>query len=784
MQKHILGLLLSSAGTWAAPALALDAIAPAPDAQAQMQAGQDGPAPTAADDGTAGVGDIVVTATRREERLQDVPIAITAFDQATLTKSDVRDITRLEQFTPGLSFGQSGFDFKPAIRGAATTDVDTNSATPIGFYVDDIYQTLAVEASQPFVDVASVEVDRGPQGTLFGRNTSGGAIVVRSNLPSKDFSAGANFVYGNYDRKQVNAFVSVPLTDTLGVRVAGQYEDRDGYVKNVVVPGNDLFDRRSRFIRGTAHWQPTDALEMTLRASYWEEGGTGALAYGYKNGGLILDPTTGRGTLSGTTFPYYTTEVKDGVPDIPGGPACTGACRDIGVLTNGDPYQWQGQFRPIAKLKLYAVSGQIRYATDSFFVRSITSYQKFKYSSNTGTSFGPTLTTFSQRRDTNTVTQEFQIGGIATKPFSWIAGLYYFRDRDEEEFQIFDPGYYCCGATLNPTDSYAAYAQVSNYFGDSFRLTAGGRYTIDRRKQNAQSVFYILPVTDPAATAPTSNGVQSKTFRRFTWRLGADYFMTPSNLLYASVSTGFRSGGFNSANLQNSAVPPTFEPESVTAYEIGSKNRFADNRIQLNLAAFYNRFRSLQVPTTFPLPPPSQSVASASLNAGAARAYGVEAEAIVKPVPDLTLNATASLINGKYQDYRFLGAPSRFYPTQTQDLSGNTIPNTPGHKFTVGAEYDIRVAGVGTFTPQANAVISSHFYNTAYNSVLDRQNAYALVDASLAWTSENGRIGVTGFVTNIGNKAVLNSAQFGSATIITSYGQPRFYGVRLSLRTN
>ena len=746
---------------------------------------QSAPAPAAAPaaEDSSAVTDIVVTAQRREERLQDVPIAITAFNQAALTKGDVRDITRLEQFTPGLNFGQSGFDFKPAIRGAATTDVDTNSATPIGFYVDDIYQTLAVEASQPFVDVARVEVDRGPQGTLFGRNTSGGAIVVTNNLPGKDLEAGGTFTYGNYNRVQANAFVNVPLTDTLGVRIAGQYEDRDGYVKNVAVPGNDLFNRRSRYIRGTARWTPIDGLEVVLRGSYWHEGGTGALAYGYKNGGLLVDTATGKGSLTGTPYFFYTKDVLDGVPDIPGSAACAGSCRDIGVLSSSDPYAWQGQFKPSSKLELYATSAQLKYTTGNVFFRSITSYQKFKYSSNTGTSIGPTATTYSQRRDTSTVTQELQVGGVQAKPFQWLVGFYYYRDRDEEEFQIFDPGYYCCGATLNPTDSYAGYAQGSYYISDKFRLTAGGRYTIDQRRQNAQSVFYTLPVTDPASTLPTSNGEQSTTFKRLTYRLGADYFMSPQNMLYASVATGFRSGGFNSANLQNPAVPATFGPENVTAFEVGSKNRFADEHIQLNVSAFYNKFKNLQVPTTFPLPAPSTSVASASLNAGAARAYGVEVEAVFKPVRDLTLNATASLIDAKYEDYKFLGAPSRFYPTVQQNLSGNEIPNTPSQKFTVGAEYDIRIAGFGKITPQANALISSHYYNTAYNSVLDRQGAYATVDASLGWTSEDERFGVTGFVTNLGNKAVLNSAEFGSTTIITSYLQPRFYGIRLSLRT-
>ena len=768
-RKPLLAFLLSSSCLWAAPAIAQEA-AGAP------------PAADAAANNESTVGDIVVTAQRREERLQNVPVAITAFSQETLTKSDVRDVTRLEQFTPGLTFGQSGFDFKPAIRGAATLDVDTNSATPIGFYVDDIYQTLAVEASQPFVDVQRVEVDRGPQGTLFGRNTSGGAIVVTNNLPGRDFDAGANLTYGNYDRKQINGFVSVPITDTFGIRIAGQYEDRDGYIKNIAVPGNDLYDRRSRYVRGTAHWTPTDQLEVTLRGTYWHEGGTGAIAYGYHNGGLIVDPATGKGSLSGTPYLFYTHEVLDGVPDVPGSATCTGACRDIGVRSAAGPFQWEGQFKPRGDLNLYAVSGQVKWSNDDFFVRSITSYEKFKYNSNTGTSIGPSVTTFLQERNTNTVTEEFQIGGVETKPFQWLAGFYYYRDRDFENFVIFDPGYYCCGPTRNPTDSYAGYGQASYYVTDKLRVTAGARYTIDKRRQDAQSIFYLLPVTDPSTTLPTSNGVQHATFKRLTWKGGIDYFATPRNMIYGSVSTGFRSGGFNGASLTNPSVPATFKPERVTAFEIGSKNRFLDDRVQLNLAAFYNRFRSLQVPTTFPLPPPSISVVSASLNAGAARSYGLEAEAIVKPVRDLTLNATANFVNAKFTSYSFFGSPSRFYPTAQQDLSGNEIPNTPREKFTVGAEYDIRIAGFGTITPQANALISSHFYNTTYNTVLDIQHHYTTLDASLGWKSESGQIGLQAFGTNLTKKAVLNSAEFGSQTVITSYNQPRFYGVRLSLR--
>lgn len=713
---------------------------------------------------SSGIDDIVVTAQRREERLQEVPIAITAFSQDALTKGDIRDISRLAQFTPGFNFGQSGFDTRPAIRGVRTDAVDGNGDTTVGFYVDDVYQSLAVQASQPFVDVARVELARGPQGTLFGRNTFGGAISVVNALPGKELEAGAGFIYGNYNRVQGKAYLSLPIGDTFGIRIAGLYEDRDAYVKNVVVPGNDIYDRKTRYLRGTARWTPTDSLEVILRGTYWHEGGTGAGAYGYKQGGLIVDPNTGLGNLTGTPLFFYTAN-KDGIPDING--------FDVGRQLSTGPYQWESSFKPRARLNEYAVNGQVRWSNDDIFIRSITSYQDFKYLSNTGEAIGSPDTEYTQDRNTKTFTQEFQLGSVQTKPFQWIVGLYYFRDRYFDEFSLFSPGYDFFAPNNERTNSYAAYAQGSYNVTDKLRLTAGGRYTVDKKGINAASF-------DTFSDYGTAN--DNAKFKRFTWRLGADYQVAPDNLLYTSVSTGFRSGGFNVAALTVPDLSPTFDLERVTAYEIGSKNRFDDGRIQLNVSAYYNDFKNLQEQSQFPLPAPSTSVISAVLNAGSARAYGVEIEGIWKPVAELTLNATANFVNAKFKNFSYFGRPSRFYNNQLQDLRGNEIPHTPKTKFTVGASYDIKIAGFGTITPQANALFSSHFYNTDYNTPIDRQKSYVQADASLGWTSENDRLSVEGFVTNLTNKAVLNYGAFGSATLITSYEQPRFYGIRLGVK--
>jgi iron complex outermembrane recepter protein len=714
--------------------------------------------------GASGIEEIVVTAQRREERLQDVPIAISAFSQELLTRTDTRDMSRLEQFTPGFSFGQSGFDTRPGIRGVRTDAVDGNGDTTIGYYVDDVYQSLAVQASQPFVDVARVEIARGPQGTLFGRNTFGGAISVINALPGDAVEGGVDLTLGNYERRQAQGFFSAPLGETFGVRLAGLYEDRDPFVNNVVVPGNDIYDRETRYVRGTARWTPSERVEVVLRGTYWKEGGTGAGAYGYKQGGLLVNPATGLGSLTGTPL-YFYTALRDGVPDLGG--------FDVGQQTSTDPYEWESSFTPRARLTSKSANLQARWSNDAIFLRSITSYVDFKYLSNTGEALGSPDTEYLQDRNTETFTQELQIGSVEDRPLQWVAGLYFYRDRYFDQFSLTSPGYDFFAPNNLSTDSYAGYAQFSYYLNERVRVTAGGRYTVDDKGIDSSSFDTF---------ADYGTAVDDDEFKKFTWRAGVDFFVRPENMLYASVSTGFRSGGFNVAALTVPNLSPTFEVEEVTAYEIGSKNRFADGTLQLNASAFFNDFENLQIQSQFPLPAPSTSVISAVLNAGAAEAYGLEVESIWAPTPALTLNATAALIEAEFTDFGYFGRPSRFYPNQQQDLSGNRIPRTPKFKFTVGAAYDFVLPGVGTITPQANATVSAEYYNTDYNTLIDRQGGYTLIDASLTWKSEDGRYSVQAFGTNLTDKPVLNYGAFGSQTLLTSYAPPRFYGIRASFR--
>lgn len=780
-------LLLTTSAAHAGATAQTAAIPPSPEAatpgaQPTQQAVPAEPqtAPTAAADDGERIDDIVVTAQRREERLQDVPIAISAFSATDLKRRGVDDLGRLNQDTPGFNFGKSGFDARPAIRGVRTENVAGNGDPTIGFYVDDVYQSRSVQAGQPFVDVERVEVTRGPQGTLFGRNTFGGAISVVTAVPGDKLEYGAETTVGNYSRVQAQAFVSVPLGPTFGLRLAGSRETRDGFVKNIALPGNDLYDRDSSFVRATARWTPTPQLEVVVRGNYWNEGGTGGQAFGYKPAGILYDITNMRRSLTtGTYVPFVNSFPLDGIPDING--------VDIGTRVDPNPYVTQTQLPSQADLNQYAGSAQVRWSNEALFLRSITSYQQFDYFSNAGDVVGASATASIQNRSSDAFSQEFQIGGATTKPLQWIVGLFYFNDKVVDEFRSqrtnindgFNGSAFPNTATV---DSYAVYAQGSYFLGEQFRLTAGGRYTIDDKGFASRGITIVKGVD---TLTPNSTFSGSQTFRKFTWRLGADYFVAPENMLYSSVSTGFRSGGFNSSAFTNVLIPFSFAPETVTAYEVGSKNRFAQDTLQLNVSAYYNAFRGLQIQNGF-LSGTPPVLLSAIRNAGKAYATGVEVEAVAKPVRELTLNATAAIVRTRYQNYETTRPGGYAVPPGESaiiSLAGNQIPYTPEYKFTAGARYDLETAGSGTFTPSVNAVFSGRYFNTDYNTVIDVQKAFTKVDLRLAWRSGSEQFGVDFFVNNVGNVAVANRGVFGSQGLNKSFEEPRFYGVRLSFRS-
>ena len=579
---------------------------------------------------------------------------------------------------------------------------------------------------------------------------------------------------------------------------------------------------------------------------------------------------------------------RDGVNDaLPG--ATTPASSDLGVpiFAFGDPYRIDTDQKTLLDLKNSAWSANLAYDFGGATLKSITGYTDFKAIRTSDTDFsGNQIGVDYQNTQAKTFSQEIQLLSDGSGPFNYVLGGYYFKDKLKGIFINQQVPRIIRSITPNlilpqngggfydqqeaETKSLAAYGQFNYNVSEALKLTAGVRYTEDKKDFRFANANSVLPLVGgvPQTTAitlattgipnsafgvqgaptnctyatfpPASAGFQclaanttvltgatynTATFDEVTWRLGTDYQMSADNLLYASASTGFRSGGFNSGQ-GPAALQPTFNPEKVTAFEIGSKNRFAGNTIQINLAAFYNKYKGLQEQRQVP-----QGVTTLSIieNSGKARAYGAEMDIQFRPTPALRLGATLAYLNAKYTEYNQVPAPfgtsilvtdaTQLTPTIVNgvtiapigqrrvfapgyncslisgtggagqpaaafgcDISGNSIPHSPKLTGSLTGSYEIGLGGDMSLTPYAALTYSSEFFGQPFNSILERQKAFTKLDLRLT-LAFNDDIELQAFVNNVTDKATATRFVWGGGGALqASYAPPRQWGLRGSLR--
>ncbi len=843
-------------------------------------------------DDEAGIADIIVTAQRREENLQSVPISVSAFNSEQLKAQGTTDISRLEGLVPGFTFGRAGSDARPALRGVRTENVGVNGDTTIGFFVDGVYQSRASQATTGFVDVERVEIQRGPQGTLYGRNTFGGNISITTAQPSlKGYFAGIDLTVGDNGRIRTDGYLNAALSETFALRVAGSYEKSNGYVKNVNPLGSNLFDDDNRYVRASVLFQPSDAFTATFKFDYSKREGAGGSAFGYKLLGTYFDVGSRQQLFNATVVRDLNTRGgnRDGVFDAL--PGSTVATSDLGVpiFAAGNPYLIDTDQPTVLDLESKASAANIAYDFGPVTLKSITGYTDFGAIRTQDTDFsGNQVGIDFQDTRAKTFSQELQLVSSNDGPLTYVLGGYYFKDKLTGIFinhqlpriirnvtpnlnlPVAGGGFY--DQQRAQTESLAAYGQASYAVSEKFKLTLGIRHTRDKKDFAFANANAILPTAGtpavPQGTAitlatgpipdnafgtrggatnctyttfpPPRPGFQclaantavltgatfdTKIFRRTTYRAGLDYQVNDDSLLYASVSTGFRSGGFNSGQ-NTAALQPTFDPEKVLAFEIGSKNRFADNRVQLNVAAFYNKYTNLQEQRQVPVGTTTLSIIE---NSGKARAYGAELEAIWKPVSALTLGTSLSYLNAKYTKYDqvplgfgtsiLVADATALTPTLVNgvqiaaagqrrvfapgyncglisgtggtgqpgaafgcNLAGNRIPHSPEYSGAVYASYDIDLGSAGKLIPYAIATFSGAFFGQPFNSILERQGAFTKIDLRLTWAI-NDRVEIQGFVNNVTDKTTATRFVFGGGgTVQSSFAPPRLWGARASFK--
>ena len=711
--------------------------------------------------------EIVVTAQRREERIQDIPVAISAFGGEEIERTGIISLENIAPRVPSFYFGSFGAS-RPQlyIRGIGTRSFDPGSESSVGVFVDDVYLGRSSGSFGSLRDIERIEVLRGPQGTLYGRNTIGGAINVISKAPSDSFEANIEAGISNYDGYEISGGVGGPITTdgSLKFRAAGWRTYRDGYMTNLATgkkfQGLDNYGGRLRLA-----FEPGDGrLRIGLTAEYIKDGDEAAFA-GFNRGS---GPTA--------TAPVNPNSVFLAAPG------------SLPIAYTGGNSAFLS-FDPTLDRKTQTYIGRIEYDADFATLTSISAYRKLNTSEARDLE-GSSLSVIDQtsRERSNQFTQEFRITSDPSGPASfdgaldWIIGGFYYRDRSSRSDR-FDLGsdsviFFLTGAT--PTDvsfsdyeidSYAVFGQATVHITDQFEVTLGGRYSRDE-KRAIQTGTSTLPGVPLVVTPFTTDN--SAVYTSFDPRIVATYKFSPDVSIYGSFSTGFKSGGFQYVPFAASQANVLFAPEDIKTYEIGLKSEWLDRRLLFNLAAFHYDYSNLQVSRIVDLG--GGAAASLISNAATSSVDGVDVEIKVRPSDNFDVSIAYGFLDAKYDNYIFNAAT---------DFSGTSLVRSPKHSINVGTEWRRPFGDDNLFTLGADYALLADFFhepgeaNPVFGGAtsLSGEDGYGLL--SLRASVDVGNFRVTGYVNNATKTDYRRTVLALGSTLSDFPGTPRVYGLKI-----
>ncbi|MBA4759459.1 TonB-dependent receptor [Sphingosinicella sp.] len=713
--------------------------------------GQEADAPAA----SGGIDEIVITAQKRAQNLQEVPISVTAFNDTAIREAGFTNSLSIGDQVPNLEIKTFGGVPNIFIRGVGNNDFNASSIGPISIYRDDV--VVASTGSQIFslFDLERIEVVRGPQGTLFGKNTTGGAIQFFSKLPGDEFEGNARFGYGRFDLFEAEAAASLPLGEGLSLRVAGMVRRRDGEKTNLYT-GDDAINVDEAAARAILRWRPSADTDVRLSVG----GGRDRSDY------LENKPV---GTINGADLFGYT----DPYPD------------DANLLNfNGPSRNYSDNL---------FVNLNIAHSFGDFTFKSITGYDKSDVDNRVDVDGGPfRIDEITFLTDAEQITQEFQLA-YDSGPFNAIGGLYYFQedlDADSNadllgELSFADGALPLITRATRKNKAYAIFGQATYAVSPALRFTLGGRYTIDKVRVTHQADlvpgFFDADIPDGAPVPLVPFARLKDTFKSFSWRIGADYDITDDVLAYASIDKGFKAGGFNIGIITSVAERTQVDPEYLTSYEIGLKSTLFDRRLRLNISAFYYDYTDLQVLSVNRQA--GSTVPTLGLdNAADAEIKGIELEATALPTDWLDLGLNLGILDAKYKNY-LSGAidPDTGDP---RDFSGNRLPGAP--KFTLSTFAQVTIP-VGDFETRWRAEYNytgKKYYNNAQSDLISSGEGYGLLNlrATLADPAKGWELAA--WAKNVTGKAYIVDATdtSGFGFVPRYYGERATYGVELSFR--
>ena len=702
---------------------------------------------------------IIVSARRRDESLQETPVAVTVFSGEALEDRQVTQTQDLEKFTPSLQFkpaGQLSGNSAAAvvfIRGVGQLDPTAAVDPGVGVYIDEVYVGRSVGGTIELGDIASVEVLRGPQGTLFGRNTIGGAILVKTREPELGvFSGKARFRAGEDNLFEGSAALNLPLGDTAAMRVSGGFRNRDGYVIRAF-DGLDLGNDNVYTVNAALKWEAAPGLDILLRGDYTkrDENGAPFVFAGINENAPVPAIVSVAAGCPGATIPFAPLVPGDpqfGAPNVPmiDDVRCANDFYDMGPYVNG------GTAAVLSTSEVWGVSGTVSFdLTDALTLKSITAYRSTDSRGIRDADNTPFLIiTTDVGAESEQFSQELQLQ-LDAGSVSGILGAYYFDEDTLERASVplsFPPSPPVIGSILSggpgtrdlqysqlETQSFAVFGELSVEVTPGLELTGGLRYTDDQKTYQG-TVLNLFPATlpdpDPLPTMAIPDGgplfiyptPNEASFSALTGSASIRYQAADWLSTYLSYARSFKSGGFNT---RYNAPPPGFVPvpfdeETVDSYEIGAKMDFGDFR--LNLAAFQAEYKDIQLVFR-------QGVVPLLFNAGEARIRGFEAEAAYS-AGGFTFDATMSILDDEILTITPVpGATATVAP-------GDELPLTPSFQGSFGIAYEFPVGGDMSLTPRFDgSYTSSVVFITG--SVPDiEQEGYFVGNASLSLEHDNG----------------------------------------------
>jgi iron complex outermembrane recepter protein len=716
-----------------------------------------------------GLAEVVVTAEKRVASEQKTPISMNVISAAEIAQKGISDFATLATNDTSVNFSSNGSEGYLTVRGVSSHDTTEIGDPAVPVVIDGFTTIRPYTLTTSLYDLQRIEVLRGPQGTLYGRNAEGGLVNVISQKPTKEFGAGGSAELGNFNTNNFTGYLNLPVFDNLQLRVSGSSRRHDGYRTITAadgVPEYKADDEDSHSLRVQANYTPFDNFDAWFLFQSTQLGGAG-----YASENILFNP----GPVVTAPCPVYnSTCLQDISHDRPnlGDPRRFPLYAQLSQNIDDKVYKWQFTYSALP------------FGTTVTYLGGYDNVQ-WHHQTPIPTLLGATIdqpTVFIQNEFPKTTNHELRFTSDTSGPVLWQAGLYYFEERSTNlnSYGQTNPGSEFAANLLSfffplvDTKSHAAFGQASYVINDENKITAGVRYSRDTKSRTGT---FNLDTFGIFGLDQRGSSESSKT----TYHVGYDWTPTNTNLVYAKFDTGYKPGGFTTCN--------PYDPETVKSFEVGSKNRFDNNHIQVNVAGFYNKYENQQI-SALSAKCPSGTVV---VNAGSSKIYGLEGsvDALFTEADKVDLGLT--LLHARFDD--FLASPTNGpaalhmeevvastldgNTVYNNQLAGNMLPQAPNVTLALGYEHTWKVTGDNGFNFRAEAKYQSKQFFDSFNYNDSEQEGYATINAYIGYSTEKWRVNLFG--RNLADKVYLvDAAEIttgGAHTYRYGFGAPRTFGI-------